>query len=277
MERPNHKRRRGNHITSLIARALLGGCLGMVLVAPAADGFSLFGSAWLPGPNTARQTATPTPGGATWSIMGAGFTKVLVPGVAHSGNLTVAISSLLGGGEAAIFGAALDIWAGASGFTNLGQVADGAVNAGATQAAGGHLGDIRFAAWETDFLAHAFQPGTEAVFGPGGTIGGDAHFDVNRTWVNNPNDVGGNGQFDLFTLAIHEVGHSLGVGHSLVVGSVMEPLYAGSRRTLHADDMAGIQALYGVNQVIPEPHTALLVGLGLVGLLTRRRWRRRDS
>ena len=48
----------------------------------------------------------------------------------------------------------------------------------------------------------------------------------------------------------------------------MEAIYAGPCRSLHADDILGIQTIYGV---IPEPSTALLIAGGLVGLAARRR------
>ncbi|MHC4174808.1 MAG: matrixin family metalloprotease [Planctomycetota bacterium] len=196
----------------------------------------------------------------------------------HGSNLTSPIEALGVPGYAAAnyaadISAALDVWASVSWFTNLGQVADGGVHAGASQATGGHLGDIRVAAWEIitspSILAHAWQPGTEAIFGPGGTLGGDMHFDVGKTWVNNPADVAGNGQYDFYTVALHELGHSLGLDHSSVLGSVMWPNYGGALRTLTPDDIAGVQALYG----IPAPGAILLggIGVGLVGWLRRRR------
>jgi hypothetical protein len=55
---------------------------------------------------------------------------------------------------------------------------------------------------------------------------------------------------DLQTVWSHELGHALGLGHSDVEGSVMEPYYAGPRRDLDEDDIDGITSLYpaeGVN------------------------------
>lgn len=52
---------------------------------------------------------------------------------------------------------------------------------------------------------------------------------------------------DLVGTLVHEFGHALGLEHSPVPGSVMNPrIHNGdqARRTLHPDDIAGIRALY---------------------------------
>jgi hypothetical protein len=241
--------------------------------------FDLLGTAWDPGAGTSRVQAGPAPGGATWSIMGAGFVDVSTFDPDHVGatqNITaLGVAGWIAADYVNMINAAMDVWAAASDFTNLGQVADGGVNAGAAEAAGGGLGDIRIAAWEilaSTTLAHAFQPGDESIFGAGGSIAGDLHMDVNRNWTDDAGDVTGNGAFDIFTVMLHELGHALGLGHSAVVGSVMEPIYAGSRRTLHADDIAGIQAIYGPPGVeVPAPGTLWLLGMGLLALGWSRR------
>ena len=68
----------------------------------------------------------------------------------------------------------------------------------------------------------------------------DMAFNLNFDWQH-----GTGAGIDLDTVSLHEVGHGLGLGHSDVNGAVMEPYYEGVRTVLHADDEAGLNALYG--------------------------------
>lgn len=96
--------------------------------------------------------------------------------------------------------------------------------------------------------------------GPGGTLahayfpiyGGDAHFDDTETWTINSYK-----GTNLFQVASHEFGHSLGLSHSDVQTALMAPFYRGYQRTfkLDADDTSAIQALYGEKEVRPTPAT----------------------
>ena len=80
-------------------------------------------------------------------------------------------------------------------------------------------------------LAHAFSPEN------GGT-----HFDDDEDWTYHNNR-----GTEIEITATHELGHALGLSHTVVFGSVMVPFYQSYRRgfQLHADDIAGIQHLYG--------------------------------
>lgn len=96
--------------------------------------------------------------------------------------------------------------------------------------------------------------------GPGGVLGhtfypsppnpeplaGDIHFDADENW-----HVGS--AVDLFTVALHETGHALGLGHSDQPGAVMYPYYRFAEG-LNSDDVAGIRALYG-SAVTTRPTT----------------------
>ncbi|XP_071944337.1 interstitial collagenase-like [Antedon mediterranea] len=90
-------------------------------------------------------------------------------------------------------------------------------------------------------LAHAYFPG------PG--IGGDAHFDEAEYFTKD-----GKRGIDLFQVAAHEFGHSVGLGHSNDNQALMAPYYDGyvSNFVLHSDDVAGIQSIYGTPET-PDP------------------------
>ncbi|XP_030293156.1 matrix metalloproteinase-18-like [Sparus aurata] len=94
-------------------------------------------------------------------------------------------------------------------------------------------------------LAHAFGPS------PG--IGGDAHFDDAEPFTFRSN----NG-INLFIVAAHEFGHSLGLDHSRVSGALMFPTYSYRNPdtfVLPQDDVNGIQSLYGSNPTTTTPTT----------------------
>lgn len=59
--------------------------------------------------------------------------------------------------------------------------------------------------------------------------------------------------FDVETVYLHENGHALGLGHSDVVGAVMEAVYDGKRRILDQDDIDGISFLYSTSSAGASP------------------------
>lgn len=92
-----------------------------------------------------------------------------------------------------------------------------------------------------DVLAHASFPNpydNSQVF---------LHFDDDERWVDSETQ-----NVDLLTVAAHEIGHTLGLAHSSDPNALMYPSYSGPYRTLGDDDIAGVQALYGVGSA-PEP------------------------
>ncbi len=71
----------------------------------------------------------------------------------------------------------------------------------------------------------------------------------------------------LFGVALHEIGHVLGLDHSDDSSSIMYYLYSSDLRTLQPDDIAGIQYLYGAPvSAVPEPSVYALFILGLAML-----------
>ncbi|KFR13856.1 Stromelysin-2 [Opisthocomus hoazin] len=106
---------------------------------------------------------------------------------------------------------------------------------------------ISFAAgFHGDFYSFDGPGGTLAhAYPPSSGIGGDAHFDEDENWTKFTTYSG----YNLFLVAAHELGHSLGLGHSNVFGALMYPIYM-ARDTrdyrLPQDDIDGIQALYEI-------------------------------
>lgn len=103
--------------------------------------------------------------------------------------------------------------------------------------------DIRISFHRDDVLLHGFD-------GPGRILAhawypedGGVHFDEAETWT--VEDPPPPGQFDLVTVAAHELGHALGLDHSQERESIMWPTINGVQRSLAHDDIEAIQFLYG--------------------------------
>ncbi|CAK9148694.1 unnamed protein product [Ilex paraguariensis] len=81
-------------------------------------------------------------------------------------------------------------------------------------------------------LAHSWPP-TDGRF----------HYDADEVWSVGPVA----NAFDLETVALHEIGHLLGLGHSSVQDAIMfSGIPPGVTKGLHGDDIDGIKALYNV-------------------------------
>jgi hypothetical protein len=92
-------------------------------------------------------------------------------------------------------------------------------------------------------LAHTFYPfplNNEP-------LAGDMHFDDSETW-------GVGTGIDLFSVALHEAGHALGLAHSADPSAVMYPYYR-QQTGLTSDDIAAIQSLYGAASSTSVPPT----------------------
>ncbi|XP_004520956.1 matrix metalloproteinase-2 isoform X1 [Ceratitis capitata] len=89
-------------------------------------------------------------------------------------------------------------------------------------------------------LAHAFYPGVGR--------GGDAHFDADEKWHFTDGERGDATNF--LGVAVHEFGHSLGLGHSSDQNAIMYPWYHDNDVDINlpADDRNAIQQLYGAKE-----------------------------
>lgn len=102
-------------------------------------------------------------------------------------------------------------------------------------------------------LAHAFFPPP-----CGGTLAGALHFDEFERWT----DQAAPGAIRLLNVAIHEIGHLLGLDHSNNRQAIMFAFYDDNVDRLQQDDINGIQALYGPPRVGPTPIRGRLQGDG---------------
>lgn len=125
-------------------------------------------------------------------------------------------------------------------------------------------------------LAFAYYP-----FSTSNGLAGDLFFDNGNTWRVQPGQSG----TDLLEVAVHEIGHTLGLGHEPMPyeggnQAIMNPYY-GRRYSglgtafLYEDDIEGIQSIYGVGAgallaAVPEPASISLLVVLAGGLLFRR-------
>ena len=194
----------------------------------AADpGYVLSGLQW---PNPAHITFSFPPDGVMWD--------------SASNNLNATFNARFGAGawERQI-AMALQSWATVANI-NVVQVADTALNSDVPGLAQGdpRFGDIRIGGYnfnDPTTLAQTFPPP------PGGlTLAGDSEVNTGASW-----SIGAD--YDLYSVMLHEMGLALGLAETPDAGPVMSGYYNGVRPGLTAQDVGGIQAIYGPRS--PDP------------------------
>lgn len=135
------------------------------------------------------------------------------------------------------FARALQTWANVSPL-NFHLMVDSGAPSGTSGSAQGdsRFGDIRFGGYPRSdgYAAYTYYPSST-------TLGGDQFLATNVTFYI--------GSYpDLYSVLLHETGHSLGLAHSTLSTAVMYPTIMGVYNGLTGDDIAGIQAIYGTRQ-----------------------------
>lgn len=176
-------------------------------------------------------------------------------GAGSTVNITYSYSNLLNGSMSGVsvnqlragVQEALSVWASVAplNFTEVADsgplptAADIPYNAGSTP-------NLRFGLHPFDgafgVLAHAYFPS-----GITSGLAGDLHFDSGEPWAVAP----ASGKIDFIEVCVHEVGHTLGLGHqNPPPDAIMNPFYGGrysgpGSAFLLSDDQNGIKAIYG--------------------------------
>ncbi len=106
----------------------------------------------------------------------------------------------------------------------------------------GATGDIRIGSHsfdgESEILAHAFLAPPN-----GNSAAGDLHFDRAENWTCNASGV------DIGIVAVHEIGHSIGLDHEQTNSAIMQPFYNPSVSQPLTDDINAVVAIYGALRV----------------------------
>jgi predicted Zn-dependent protease len=142
---------------------------------------------------------------------------------------------------------AIDMWNQVMGSIQLGRVMDST----APIASGDGRNSLSFG---SSFFGHSFGGSTLAVtyysYSGSRMTEGDIVFNTAWTWDSYRGALRSNP--DIQRVALHEVGHLLGMAHSSLSSAIMYA-YINNSYQLTADDIAGIQSLYGAPTGSPTP------------------------
>ena len=136
---------------------------------------------------------------------------------------------------------ALQTWA-VNANVNISVMPDGGQAFGAAGVVQGdeRFGDVRVGAYALDSDVLALEEPFDVT---AGTWAGDLVFNSKQSLGFQPST-----GYDLFSVALHEAGHVFGLDHSKDPSSPMYESYLGVRTGLIAEDIARLQAFYGVRQ-----------------------------
>jgi hypothetical protein len=93
--------------------------------------------------------------------------------------------------------------------------------------------------------------------------------DPGRTWEDDPGATVGATEFDIQSAVAHELGHALGLDHSADLTATMDATIAAGtvdKRSIEADDIAGIQCIYGVKSLTKPVITSVTASGGALGI-----------
>jgi len=142
---------------------------------------------------------------------------------------------------------ALTMWNQVMGAAQL----TGVMNSTAAVSQGDGVNSMAFA---NTFFGSSFGSNTLAITGYSysGSTMREADILFNNAWTWDSYRGSLRSAMDIQRVALHELGHVLGLGHSTVSTAIMYA-YVGNTDTLTPDDIAGAQSLYGAPSGTPTP------------------------